>query len=90
MALSPDGRTLATATELDADFDNDREWWGKVALWDVASAKEIWRVRGVAGTVNALAFLGNRRLAVGTMQMPYNNGGVQVWDVARPPRLSKE
>ena len=90
VALSPDGRTLATASALDADYDMDAEWWGEVALWDIATAKQIWRVRGVSGSVKALAFLDDRRLVVGTTQVKLGDGGIQIWDVARPPRSAKE
>jgi RNA polymerase sigma factor (sigma-70 family) len=67
MALSPNGRTLATAG-----------WDQTIHLWDVATGKER-RLKGHRGTVTSLAWSADgSRLVSGS-----NDGTALVWDVTR-------
>jgi WD40 repeat protein len=66
-ALSPDGRTLATAGG------------GEVILWDAATGREVRRLERHGGAVHALAFTPDgKALASGA-----DDNVIRLWDVAR-------
>jgi WD40 repeat protein len=67
MAISPNGRTLATAG-----------WDPTIRLWDVATAKER-RLEGHRGTVTSLAWSADGK----TLVSGNNDGTALVWDVTK-------
>jgi WD40 repeat protein len=70
LAFSPDGRRLAVASGIEA------------VLWDVATWKEVGRLRGSAGLVYAVTFSPDScRRALG-----HSDGTVRVWNVAAVKR----
>jgi RNA polymerase sigma factor (sigma-70 family) len=70
IALSPDGRNLATARD-------DQT----LQLWDLVTGKELLRHSGYTGSVEAMAFSPDGKfLATGHVD------GVLVWDVSPPER----
>jgi WD40 repeat protein/serine/threonine protein kinase len=72
IALSPDGRTVATG-------NNGGPLDAALRLWDVATGKEMPRLKTQNGIVESLAFSPrNGFLAVG-----YADGVVRIWDVAK-------
>src|SRR5205807_1105745 len=67
IALSPDGKMLATAA-------SDKQ----VLLWQVPTGKELQALRGHQGWVHAVAFMpGGRALASASQ-----DGTVRLWDAA--------
>jgi RNA polymerase sigma factor (sigma-70 family) len=71
IALSPDGRMLATATYLS-------KRWSTIILWDLATGKELRRTPGLLAGLFSLAFSPNSKvLASGGL-----GSRVQLWDVA--------
>jgi RNA polymerase sigma factor (sigma-70 family) len=67
MAISPNGRTLATAG-----------WDPTIRLWDVATGKEHPRLEGHRGTVTSLAWSADGK----TLVSGSNDGTALVWDVS--------
>jgi WD40 repeat protein len=55
VAFSPDGKTLATASEGNDHGDRDK-WFGALELWDVPSGKLKATLKGHAPGVTAVAF----------------------------------
>jgi len=71
VALSPDGRTLATASE-----DN------MLKLWELGTGREILRVSGYTESVHSMTFSpSGRHLATG-----HADGMIHVWDVSTSTR----
>ncbi len=74
VAVSPQGKTLATAS-----FD------GTVKLWDMASRKELATLQGHTGKINCVVFSSDGKMlaSAGT-----NDNVVKLWDVATAKELS--
>src|SRR5262249_8135824 len=77
-AFSPDGRALA----LGYKFDDGRTGQGAVELWELASGTQRAAFRGHPAPVESLACTRDSRPLLSA------GGGVRLWDLRAPPRLS--
>jgi WD40 repeat protein len=85
--VSPDGKTLASATWLvkDAEFRQVVSISGGVRLWEIATGKEIFHLKAHHGKVEAIAWSPDSRfVAAGDQktenQVPPLPQAVRVWD----------
>ena len=71
IAISPDGKTLASAG-----------WDGKIKLWDVATLKERASFTGHTDRVYALAFTPDGKTLISGGGIQTKRGETKLWDVA--------
>lgn len=71
VALTPDGRTIATATQV-----NEGQTVDKVRLWEAATGKEIGVLRGHEDTITSVEFGPDE----GTLLTASWDGTARVWD----------
>jgi RNA polymerase sigma factor (sigma-70 family) len=90
-ALSPDGRLLATGSELVTDRSTDKPKDPSITLWEVATGQEVVRLRGHESFVVVLAFSHDgRTLASGSgNNWRREDETVRVWDVASGRELRR-
>jgi RNA polymerase sigma factor (sigma-70 family) len=67
VAISPDGKTIATGSE-------DRT----ICLWDAATAQELHRLQGHRGKINGVAFSPDGKMLASAS----DDGSIRLWDVA--------
>lgn len=81
LAVSPDGKLIATAGETDGYSTTDHP----IRLWDAATGKELQQLRGHAGEPLHLAFSPDgRTLASMAVELAGSDPGdkIRIWDVA--------
>jgi WD40 repeat protein len=86
VALSPDGRLVASADGVDHGYEGNEP--RRIRVWDVAAGREVARFEGHSSTVRALAFSPDGKRLLSAQQ----NSTVLVWDVtgvARPGQGGK-
>ncbi|RPI98380.1 MAG: WD40 repeat domain-containing protein, partial [Chloroflexi bacterium] len=81
VAMSPDGRQIATASGQPQGTQSDQDT--AVRLWDVATGEELRRFEGHPYSVWGLAFSpdGHRLVSTSGSLLEDNSGSIRVWDV---------
>src|SRR5262249_37613003 len=84
--FSPDGRYLAQHL-VNVPKEDPKAAAVEVRLWEAASGKELFRVKGLSFTAAQAVFSpDSKRLAVATTTMvgvkPVEEGAIRVWDIA--------